>query len=289
MHEPPLTRTPLGMGTMLTTLGRFIATLALLAVGSLPAAAAVGAWTETDTVSARLVATTDENGAIVGALELQLKPGWKTYWRTPGEGGLPPIFDFSSSWNITGVEVDYPPPHRYNDGYSVTNVYEGRVLFPLRMTSAVANAPGTLHLTLDLGVCEIVCIPMVMDVAVNVRPGEIDPDALDLAEEARSLAPTPPVEETFIIDEVTIAEVQGRNIRLRVTAVVPQAFGAELFVEGPGRWLPFAARQIGANGNHVAYTATIERPNEDVPISGTRLRLTLVSAGGAVEQWFTLP
>ena len=50
------------------------------------------------------------NGIHMAALQLDLAPGWKTYWRQPGDSGLAPRFDFSQSEGVQKVEVIYPTP-----------------------------------------------------------------------------------------------------------------------------------------------------------------------------------
>ena len=58
----------------------------------------------------RLLLTADAAGQIGGGIEIALEPGWYTYWRNPGEAGVPPVFDFSGSENVASVDVMYPAP-----------------------------------------------------------------------------------------------------------------------------------------------------------------------------------
>ena len=51
-----------------------------------------------------------ENGHQMAGLSLTLSPGWKTYWRSPGEAGIPPLFDWSGSDNIASVRLHWPSP-----------------------------------------------------------------------------------------------------------------------------------------------------------------------------------
>lgn len=275
---------------MILPLSRLLVPLGLSAIllAAVPANAAMGDWVSGQAIVARLVATPDGNGAVVGAIELRLEPGWKTYWRTPGEGGLAPIFDFANSWNVADVEVGFPPPRRYDDSFAVANVYEGTVLFPLTMTVPVATAPGTLHVTMDLGVCDVVCIPIRLVATVIVPPGQVDEAALAVVNEARSLLPQP-ARAGFGVTEVVIEGVDGRLVDLAARAELPQAFGAELFVEAPGSWIPFVPHDVEATGTEAVFQFRLEKPADDTATTGVRLRLTTVSGGGAVEQWITLP
>ncbi|MCX8508161.1 MAG: protein-disulfide reductase DsbD family protein, partial [Rhodobacteraceae bacterium] len=41
-----------------------------------------------------------ESGSQMAALRLTMAPGWKTYWRAPGDAGIPPRFDWTGSANL---------------------------------------------------------------------------------------------------------------------------------------------------------------------------------------------
>ena len=79
---------------------------------------------------------------------VDLDEGWKTYWRMPGEAGIPPQFDWSASDGVAGVEVLYPLPGRLHDLSGETIGYERHVVFPVFVTPA-ADAKG-VKLRLDL-------------------------------------------------------------------------------------------------------------------------------------------
>ena len=110
-----------------------IASLAVLALaGSLSLAnAAAGPWSKTDFVEARLVAAVDGTGDLADVplgLELKLKPGWKTYWRSPGDAGLPPALDWAGSANLKDATLAYPAPHRFTFLKSQTIGYKDHVV-----------------------------------------------------------------------------------------------------------------------------------------------------------------
>ena len=69
-------------------------------------------------------------------VEIRLDAGWKTYWRDPGDSGVPPTFDFSGSDNVKSVTVQWPAPERFPDGAGGNSIgYVGRVILPLRMVA----------------------------------------------------------------------------------------------------------------------------------------------------------
>lgn len=261
----------------------------LLMIAQAPASAAIGEWVADDVVQLRVVASVDDAGNPAAALEVRLEPGWKTYWRTPGEGGLPTVFDFGASRNLAVADASYPAPRRYDDGYSVTNTYEGRVLFPIEFEAALSSAPVTLDIQVNMGVCEEICIPMQVHASVTLAPGEIDPDALAIVEEARGLLPGAPESGTFEIKGVDLGEANDGDTAITVTAIVPQAFGAELFVEGPVGWYQSAAHQTARDGNQLTFEFVMWTTGDGAALAGAPLTFTLVSAGAAIEQTIPLP
>src|SRR4030081_1987690 len=64
----------------------------------------------------RLLAGSRSGAVLLGGIAFELQPGWKTYWRTPGDSGVPPRFDFSKSENIEAVTVLWPAPPKFDDG-----------------------------------------------------------------------------------------------------------------------------------------------------------------------------
>lgn len=263
--------------------------LLVLLVAGRPAAAAMGDWVTTTGVKVRLVGTPDANGVLSAVLEFNLDQGWKTYWRSPGLAGLPPVFDLSTSWNLGGFGIQYPAPQRYNDGFSTTNVYSGRVLIPIAFVAAVPGAPVNLSIVGDLGVCDVVCIPVRFETSLIITPGVVDTEALAIVEEARALIPTGPVRGEFEVTSFHVVGTNGRNVVVSVAMTVPQSFGAALFVEGPNDWIAQDVRQTGGMGRSATFEFTITRPTNVDPTAGVPLRLTAVAGGRAIEQTIRLP
>ena len=94
------------------------------------------------------------------ALSCKLAPGWKTYWRYPGDSGVPPHFEFEQSENVKSVAVLWPAPLRFSDAEGTTIGYKDNVVFPLRIEAKDPSKPVTLRLKFDYAVCERLCIPV---------------------------------------------------------------------------------------------------------------------------------
>lgn len=149
---------------------------------------------KTPSVSAQLVFV--ENGVgpnsatLSGALILDLEQGWKTYWRSPGEVGLPPALDWSGSTNIQSVEMMWPAPKKF-DAFGIDNFgYEDRVIFPLQVVLEDYGQEVAAELGLDLLVCSDICVPQSIDLAVSLGQGETrDKTASDIVTAALRTVP----------------------------------------------------------------------------------------------------
>ncbi len=158
--------------------------LALFAVT--PAAAAAGPWVASQYVKARLLAAVGGTGDLSKvplAVEVSLDDDWKTYWRSPGDAGLPPSLDWTGSANLASTVLSYPTPHRLTLLGIQTFGYKHDVVFPIDATIAQPGRPLDLKLKLDLLVCANLCIPKTFDLALAIPAGPATPDA-----EAQSIA-----------------------------------------------------------------------------------------------------
>ena len=141
--------------------------------------------------SARLVSGgPPTNGFYRAGVEIDLDPGTITYWRSPGEAGAPPVFDFSASINVTTVDVAYPAPERIEEQGVFVAGYDHRVIFPLKITPRDPEAPVTLKLLLRYSACGKICLPARASLSLVLPQTGVSPHAADLAE-AQRRAPTP--------------------------------------------------------------------------------------------------
>src|SRR5208337_2592068 len=113
-------------------------------------------WAASAKSKARLVAADDS----LAGFEIRLAPGAITYWRDPGDAGVPPTFDFSGSDNVATVEPVFPAPKRIaeSDGSEAFG-YDGDVVFPLRVEPSDPAKPVTVALHVNYAVCEKICLP----------------------------------------------------------------------------------------------------------------------------------
>jgi len=211
------------------------------------------------------------------ALDLTLAPGWKTYWRAPGDAGIPPSFDWSGSENLGAVAVHWPAP-RVFDSYGLRTIgYADRLVLPLEMTPGDAGRPMRLRAVLDIGLCETVCIPARLEIAADPEGAGAPVAAIRAALDARPLAAA-----AAGVGAVTCRlEPAGAGLRLEARIEMPARGGAEVvLVEAgdPDVWVaePQAARARGAL--HVR-TELVPPRGAPLVIDRSALRFTVLGAG----------
>src|SRR5580700_9952979 len=118
-------------------------------------------WQRGGHSAVRLLAGSRSGSVLLGGIAMQLEPGWKTYWRSPGDSGVPPRFDFSKSENIEAVTVLWPAPTKFDDGAGGHSLgYHNQIVLPLRIVAKNADKPVTLRADVNYAVCEKLCIPV---------------------------------------------------------------------------------------------------------------------------------
>src|ERR1700678_270097 len=118
-------------------------------------------WQRDGHSAVRLLAGSRSGAVLLGGIAIQLESGWKTYWRSPGDSGVPPRFDFSKSENIEAVTVLWPAPTKFDDGAGGHSMgYHNRIVLPLRIVAKNTDKPVTLRANVNYAVCEKLCIPV---------------------------------------------------------------------------------------------------------------------------------
>lgn len=140
--------------------------------GPLPELA--GEWNTGVSVATRLESAQSAvgEGRVSAALHMTLDPGWKTYWRVPGDSGLAPRFDWSNSKNVHAIELLWPTPVAFDELGERFYGYKGDVLWPLRIVAQDPDQAIDLSLKLDFGVCSDVCVPTSIRSSLKIPSGE---------------------------------------------------------------------------------------------------------------------
>jgi DsbC/DsbD-like thiol-disulfide interchange protein len=158
------------------------------------------------------------DGSHMAALHLRLAPGWKTYWRSPGEAGIPPEFQWQEARNAGAITPQWPAPVVFWQSGMRSVGYKDELVLPLRVTLKDAGRDARLEGVVDLGICKDVCMPHRVRISAQLPAAQRRPDPVIAA----ALANRP-----FSAAE---AGVKGATCRLKPT---PKGFGLEVAIALP--------------------------------------------------------
>ena len=265
----------------------FLSFMALCSL-SAPAFAAAGPWVSDGAVQARLVAAVDGTGALASlplGLDIKMQPGWKTYWRSPGEAGLPPKLSVTNAGATAKAQFSWPLPQRFSLLGLETFGYEGEVVLPFQESMAQKGAAANLSATADLLVCAQICVPHTLHLAMTLPNGPAMPGVE--AQLINRFANRVPNGSQGAGLEITSARLlgQGASAALMVDASAPQPFQApDVFPES--KTLAFGAPQVILSdaARHARITLPIlHQPPGQGLSTATPLTLTLVDGQRFIE------
>ncbi len=269
----------------------------LLACGlalSLAAAAPVVAaseWVEASHSAVRLVTAgemeTDGSKGLWAAVAIRMDEGWKTYWRNPGDAGIPPHLDWEGSINLASAKVEWPTPLRFHDGLAWSIGYEDEVVIPIRLEAENPERPVALSLRFSYAVCAEICIPEQADLNGFVRNDETDAAASKMIGRALKKVPEVLAEgaSSHFASLERMGDAEGRFVEVTLKAF-DGADKADLFAETTeGIGLPVPTRMNeGADAGQPGFRVYLDGVPENQKQEPLSLRLTLVWPDGAFQQ-----
>jgi DsbC/DsbD-like thiol-disulfide interchange protein len=223
-------------------------------------------------------------------VELKVQPGWKTYWRYPGDSGVPPVFDFGGSENIKSVTVLWPAPERFSDGTGYSIGYKDNVVLPLRIIPRDDKKPVTLRLQLDYAVCDTLCVPAKAKVELQLTGGDGASEAVLAAAEARVPKPTHIGAGQSLVIRSIHRMLGALRARVVVELATPLSTKVDLFAEGPSpKWaLPLPEPIPGTTAGVRRFGFDLDGLPPGTTPDGATLKFTAVSTGQAIEVEYRL-
>jgi len=116
------------------------------------------------------------DGVHVAALHISMDEGWKTYWRAPGDAGIPPVFDWRGSRNLSDVRVEWPTPERFLQSGISSIGYSDSLVLPLRLKPASPGQTIALNGRIEIGVCREICVPVTLSLSQALPAQRTKPD-----------------------------------------------------------------------------------------------------------------
>ncbi|MGQ0564583.1 MAG: protein-disulfide reductase DsbD domain-containing protein [Gemmobacter sp.] len=221
------------------------------------------------------------SGTQMTGLHLRMVPGWKTYWRSPGDAGIPPRFDWSGSQNVKSARIHWPAPHVFTTNGLRSIGYEGEVVLPVELTPQDPAAPMRLVVEVEMGVCRDICVPATVQLeAALTTPGAPDPAI------GRALAAQPVSARKAGLKEATCrVSPIADGLRIEADLVLPPTGGAEaVVIEGgsPDIWV--SEPEVTRDGTRLTATADMVAPSgEPFALDRGALVLTVLGTRQVVE------
>jgi DsbC/DsbD-like thiol-disulfide interchange protein len=262
-----------------------ICALSLIAAGNASAAEDASRWDGDARSAVRLISGSAAGSVLRAGVEIRLKSGWHTYWRYPGDAGVPPRFDFTGSQNVKAVDVLWPAPQPIPEHDLVTIGYTGDVILPLAVVPENGAKPVKLRLKLDYAVCAALCVPAEGKAELELAAGPSSQDAALAAAEARVPKKTVLGEgATLAIKSVRRDDAAGQR-RVIVDVAAPAGARVALFAEGPTPdWaLPVPKAVDGAPSGSQRFAFALDGAPPGATYDGAAIALTAVAGNIAIE------
>ncbi|HEU0222607.1 MAG TPA: protein-disulfide reductase DsbD domain-containing protein [Paracoccaceae bacterium] len=227
----------------------------------------------------------EPDGSHIAALSFRLGAGWRTYWRTPGEAGIPPRFDWTGSSNIARVEYLWPVPTVWDGAGGMYLGYADWLVLPVRLTLEDPVLPAQVHLTVDFGVCANICVPLVKRVSAEVAPGA--PAGRNAEVIRAALANLPERPEEAGVTAVTCrlrpeGEAIGLTAEMDFSGAVPEPEAVMIEAPVADLWIPPATAV--RHGQRLTAETRLEYFGvAPLVLDRASLRLTVIAEAGAFE------
>jgi DsbC/DsbD-like thiol-disulfide interchange protein len=249
-------------------------------------------WVTKNHATTRLVVDTtswkNQQKVLVAGIHIKLDDGWKTYWRYPGDSGLPPRFDWSGSVNLKSAKLLWPAPKRMLDSAGTSIGYKKEVVFPVVIEPVTADKPIILKLKMEYAVCADICIPAEADLQLKVgKAGFFSSSYASLLAHYLDQVPEKkaPGSNTGLGISHAVSQLTGKSPHLTIDARFPGGVkGADLFIEGPEGFYLAPAEPVGKPGEgKVRFKVDLTKGDDPKDLKGKSVTLTLVSKAAQAE------
>jgi len=223
-----------------------------------------------------------DQGTHIAALRVTLAPGWKTYWRAPGDAGIPPEIDLRGARNLSGAAPAWPTPVVFWQNGMRSIGYKDELILPLRVRPRSPGEDIVLAGRITMGICEDICVPVSKSFDATLPAAQTNPDPRII----RALENRPlPADRAGVRDVHCTITPTPQGIEIAAAITMPPAGGTETVVletDDPQIWVaePDSAR----NGEVLrARTELVHVHGDAFAINRAGLRLTVLGADHAVD------
>lgn len=221
-----------------------------------------------------------KSGSVMAGLRIDMADGWKTYWRAPGDAGIPPQVTWGGSENIDGVAFYWPTPEVFDQSGMRSIGYHGSVTVPIEI---FPNYKGEIRLKgeLDIGVCEEICVP-----ATFSFDTVIPSDGKRNAAISASLLNQPLTADEAGVGAVTctLKPIDGGMQITTVAALAATSEAEAIILETADPFVWVSEPKVTRTPTHITATSDLIHANGDAfAVDRSGIRMTVLSRGRAVD------
>jgi len=271
------------------------ALLTVMTLAALPALAAepgASDWVRSESGAVRLISATTQAGGTNGlhlGLHFRLEPGWKIYWRSPGDAGFPPRLDWSGSANLGEVAVRWPAPHRFVLSGLQNHGYTGEVILPLDASMVATGRPVAARLSVDFLACAQICVPQKAELALDLPAGPPAPSAFahDISR-FDALVPGDGARHGLSLDKAeAVGTGNGSILRLHLSSTMPLD-EPDAFVEAEDvATFEQPKVQVATDGRQAVIDIAVAPHTLQKALAGSPMTVTIVDGQRAMEARIT--
>ncbi len=222
---------------------------------------------------------------LTGYLDVKLTGDWKTYWRSPGEGGVEPSIDWQNSQNLSKVDWQWPHPQKFELLGIETLGYKGDTLFPMTLHVEDMSRPVTIDAVLTLSSCTTICVLTDYQIQLTFLPSDLTVDEGVMFSYAQAVSNVP--QPSPFID-VTQASWDANQSKLQIKLQNSQGWQQpQVLVDGVDeatRDYSFKLEGMYREGNIVTASYIVDTWLGDVELDGQSLFLTIKDTNLLAEE-----
>lgn len=230
----------------------------------------------------------DANGVVRGVLQIEPKDGWITYWREPGEAGIPPQITPDPTSGAMLTAMAYPVPKLIENG-DITDIgYDHAVSLPFQLKVTDPAAGGKIDLTAFIGVCQNICIPFEAKFSIDRgTAGDDDSEERRLLEEARETLPEAASDDFKVIDFHITPDKTMLGVQLQLPENAPKE--TEIFIAGPSGFAYYEPQNLVRDKRKLSFYMNIKGLPKTYQVQGNSWPILVKSGDRAMETMLNFP
>lgn len=217
----------------------------------------------------------ETSGVWHSGLHITMQPGWKTYWRMPGDGGVPPQFDWSASDNLADAKVLMPLPHRFVDENGEGIGYKSEVILPVSIVPEDPARPVKVSADVFYAVCNDICVPVQAKISYTLEPDTVSASDRFLLKLAQARVPeTNTGSKVEMTSLKVVKDGSKRAIEIGLNGL-SEPDKTDIFLEMKGVAYFRKPELVRSQGAETVWQVAIDDRDKPLSLTGKKLHLTI--------------